>query len=463
MTSAPPIVWRRWWGEVRALALPLVSYWFALFVGLGLFTAAVAVFETMDQEGTLILLGLWLATTVGVSAGQLLALLRLRTVHVVLAMSGSWLFAWLLVLGQIAALGVPSGTGEDIMLVFLILLMVGPFFAVCGVWSLTTHLDIVATWAPLAWLTAAIVVISEKTGAVERWHAGDKWAIWSVLTAPLLGVGVLVVLLYLAARELHRLHHWRTSPRGPDVASEPVRPGFRAPRALPGCGTLGVLVLLGLFLTGASALIAPFLWRTGPGDRDGGDGGSNVAQEQPDDAGHRAQQESERERDASSDGDGISARQLAEQAQQAAKQAAFSLLMLLLLLLLAVLGLLVFGPPLRRMLYLQHLRRPFWPVAPTRRIQQHWRLVEVALGDLGVYRQPGDTAESLARRACAQRRLVDPDALVRCASTADRVVFGLGILPEDADLTRRTAEMTYQAAWDELNESQKFRAMYRFL
>jgi hypothetical protein len=295
-------------------------------------------------------------------------------------------------------------------------------------------------------------VITEKTGKVDSWHAGDKWAIWDVVTVPILGLGVALTLVFLAARETHRLHRWRTSPKASEPTATAASRGARIARANPGLGGVGALLLLGFFLTLTSALIAPYLWRTGPGDRDGDGGGGDPVEQNGDQGGDREPSESEW-------GDP----EWGEKAKRAVQQAAQSLFMLLLMLLLALLGLLVFGPPLRRLLLLQYLRRPFWPVPPTRRVAQHWRVVEIALGDIGLLRQPGDSATSLARRATSTVEFVDPEALFRCATVADRVAYGLGVAPEDTMLARRTAEMTFETVWDELTESQKFRAMYRWL
>ena len=139
------------------------------------------------------------------------------------------------------------------------------------------------------------------------------------------------------------------------------------------------------------------------------------------------------------------------------------LVMLVTMLILALLALAVFGPPARRVLLLRHLRRPFWPVEPSRRVSQSWRLVEIALGDLGIDRRPGDSAEGLAARARGHGGLFDPEDLARCAAIADRVEYGLGLQPADTMFARRTAEMTYQSVWEELTELQKIRAMYRLL
>jgi hypothetical protein len=63
----------------------------------------------------------------------------------------------------------------------------------------------------------------------------------------------------------------------------------------------------------------------------------------------------------------------------------------------------------------------------------------------------------------AQAEFIDAWSPYKEQQPGHGAIYPPGILTDDAELARRTAEMTYQAAWDELSESQKFRAMYRFL
>jgi hypothetical protein len=139
------------------------------------------------------------------------------------------------------------------------------------------------------------------------------------------------------------------------------------------------------------------------------------------------------------------------------------MMFLLLIVILSLLGILVFGPPLRRSLLLSWVRRPPLPTPPSARVEGAWRLVEVALGDLGVERQPGDTAARAVERARERLpRTLNLDPLVEAAEIADRVRFGLGLDPLDEMRARRNAEMAYQAVWEGLGELDKIRAVYRW-
>lgn len=446
--TPPSQFWRRLWLDAKALALPLAGYWASVVLGLLLFTGSVLLLGDDGEAGVVagILGGIWLGTLVGLAAGQLLALLRLRTVWALAASIALWA----------AFTAATAGSGyatsqieqfQPALIAMLIGMVLLPMFLATGHWSLSTHTGMLATFGPLMWFTAAILVTSESTGGSAAWFAGDKWAIWSVFTVPMLGGGVVLVLVYLAGRELHRLHAWRFSPLGPDLPEGATTTvGLRS----AGCGGLVVLLILAIPLTVGTALIAPYFFRSQESD-DGTPRNGPAS---------NGQDPAEPEPQPSSGGGG---QQPMEQMQQAASEAARALITLLMLLLFALLAILVFGPPLRRMLLLQYLRAPFWPVPPSRRVAQHWRLVEIALADADLHRQPGDSATAIALRARAEVALLDPESLQRAAEVADRVAYGVGIAHDDVMVVRRAAEMTYQSVWDDLSEWARWKAMYRLL
>ena len=437
--------WRSLWADAASLAVPLGAYAFATGAGLVIVSALLlANGLTDDAAGWGVLGGCWLATVGGVASGQLAALLRLR----------AWVVATGFVLGVAAIMTaltiVAVNELQTLGIGLVVTAFLGPFFFVSGHLSLSTNAGLPSLFAPILWLTSAILAVAEKRGTSAAWFAGEKWAIWDVFTAPILGFGVLCALVFLASREQHRLHRWRTDPVAPILSVAPAQ--IRRAGSGIGCGGIFALSVLTLALTLASAVSAPYLWRS-EADTDPPDSDATTVDGQPTPDGTDPQPDG-----ASGDGGGPS-----DPIRRAAEQAGTSLIALFLILALLLAGLAVFGPPLRRMLLLQHLRRPFWPISPTRRIAQHWRLAEIALGDGGVPRQPGDDADTLVRRARTQVAFVDADALARCAEIADRVAYGVAIRPEDVMYARRTAEMTYQTVWDELTEWERFKAMYRAL
>ena len=157
---------------------------------------------------------------------------------------------------------------------------------------------------------------------------------------------------------------------------------------------------------------------------------------------------------------------MTEEGVEAAKDAGGALSLSLMLLILLMLMLLVGWRPTWRLLLIRHLREPLWGVSPTTRIEQGWRLVEIALGDVGLYPEPGEDATGLARRAqpeLQRHSLVEVHGLAEAAAAMDRVRFGLGVRPGDVALMERFSVWTMDTVWERLPEGQQLRCMYRAL
>ena len=157
---------------------------------------------------------------------------------------------------------------------------------------------------------------------------------------------------------------------------------------------------------------------------------------------------------------------LGERAVEAGKEASTAVSIGLLLLVLAALAWLVGYRPVRRLLLLRHLRDPLWKVSPTTRVEQGWRMVEIALGDVGIEPLPGEDASGLARRALPvlqQYSAVEVHGMAEAAAAADRVRFGLGVTPADVDTMERFSAWTLDTIWERLSEREQLTAMYRAL
>jgi hypothetical protein len=431
---------RRWFRELWALAGPVSLYWASVVLGLVALAAAVLFTQTFEWHDTAVLLILSAVSLGGVGLGQLLSLSRLRST---LALTG--LFVWFCIGLYVIA------TYDDWMreefgrlgnAFVVILLVFGPIMASGGFWSLRVNRGLAAGWAPALLFIAAILMVANDRGDDAEWFAGNKHAIWSTWTIGILGLAALVQVGFLAARERHRLHRWRSATTAPDLVDQRADPY----RPLAGCGSLAILAILVVVLTLGSALVAPYLWRTGPQDGDGGGSGEPI--DDPSD-----------DRDPNTPSTPDFARRWWRYGQQGAGVACGLLTMVVLTIAL----LLVFGPPTRRQLLLSHLRDPMWPVPPSRRARLHWRLAEIALGDAGIHRKPGETAKDVAERGAAALPGVNLEALVTASEIADRVNHGYTLDPSDADTIRRAAEMTYQAVWETLGELDRVKATYRIL
>ncbi|MCA9490473.1 MAG: hypothetical protein KC621_11135 [Myxococcales bacterium] len=506
----PPGPWARRWRDLRAMAWPLLGYWGMNIVGMVLFGAVLTVYAGPNPELYMVLGIFYAAAVFGIVFGQVCALTRLRLPIVVAAGAT--------VSGITLALTVGSGmSGASPIALFLgIVWFLFPFFSVSGLLSLrTSSLQVFSLFAPIVWITGSVITIAERSGGVGRWKEGAKWAVWDLATAPILLLGVLMAVLYLASRERHRLHRWLTDTNAPEHATTQRIKGSAVGATMSGCATLAAVMLFTVVLTVGTGLLAPFLWRTGPVDGDGPD----TTQPEPDDQdGDGVPDEQERKdgtdpKNADSDGDGLNDGQekragtdpkdpdtdgdglkdgdegpkgtdpkdpdtdgdgigdaedddqgdRSEQMREVMKNVGISLFFLLMMVLLTLVGLFVFGPPLRRSVLLAALRRPPGAQTPSHRVEHAWRITAVALGDLGIETFPGDTATAHALRATQELpKGLNTAPILECAEIADRVRYGLGLDPQDEMRARRNAEMGYQAVWQTLSEWQKVRAVYRW-
>lgn len=95
--------------------------------------------------------------------------------------------------------------------------------------------------------------------------------------------------------------------------------------------------------------------------------------------------------------------------------------------------------PLRRLVTLRHLRRPFWDETVAQRVSNAWQLALVGLRDAGWRTGPGEPPRELARR-------VDVDGLDRCATILERARHGVGLDTGDLAEMQTLATTAYRAA-----------------
>jgi hypothetical protein len=95
--------------------------------------------------------------------------------------------------------------------------------------------------------------------------------------------------------------------------------------------------------------------------------------------------------------------------------------------------------PLRRLLTLRHLRRPFWDETIAQRVSNSWQLALVGLRDAGWRAGQGEAPHELARRTGVE-------GLDRCATILERARHGIGIDAEDLAEMHASAGTAYRAA-----------------
>lgn len=106
---------------------------------------------------------------------------------------------------------------------------------------------------------------------------------------------------------------------------------------------------------------------------------------------------------------------------------------------LAALLLVVLLRPLRRVLHLAHLRRPFWPESADQRVANLWSLASIGLRDAGWYAATGEGPMAFARRTGSR----DVEA---CALVLERSRHGLGAHADDVARMEEAAARAYAAA-----------------
>jgi hypothetical protein len=481
-SAARPGAWRaELWEQIREVSRPLITYWIFLATMFGAFSVA-AMLEGPSLESFGFLACLALTTFSCVAVGQALALLRVRD----WVLFTIWGLTWTVgsVLGMMGAVAVSFVAAPLAVLIFCYVFF-GPMFLLGGAWSVATNRALYSTWVPILYASASAIIMAERKGKVATWMAGEKWAVWDVFTFGVLGAGIALLLAFLVSRESHRLHLWRRNERGL-LRGSVKEEGAARPR-LSCLGWLMLCVLAGGLAIGTAA-VAPFLWRTGPSDKGeetdqqdpqkdkqkdkkkdkkkdkGKDKGKDKKKDKGKDKGKGEPDKSWRDKAKHKVSD--VGEEVEQNLEPVVQQGVDLLSTIITMLILGLLAFFLFYRPVKRLLTIRHLRRPYWAQLPTDRIEQGWRLVEIALGDAGVEPVSGEPAVSyFARAEPALHKLVsgapEVHGLWAAAQIRDRVVFGLGVGPDDLALMDRVSGWAYDTVWDRLQDRGQIKALYR--
>jgi hypothetical protein len=95
--------------------------------------------------------------------------------------------------------------------------------------------------------------------------------------------------------------------------------------------------------------------------------------------------------------------------------------------------------PLRRLITLRHLRRPFWEETVDQRVSNSWQLALIGLRDAGWRAGVTEAPHELARR-------VGVEGLERCAAVLERARHGVGLDADDLGEMHAAADVAYRAA-----------------
>lgn len=380
--------------------------------------------------------GVLLATAVGHVAGNLLGLVGLRLAPVVALFT-------LLFLGAMLS-GLALGP-------FALYAIIATFSALGGYLGVASRLDVVAAWYPLSFCVGGAIVWMNQHEALGKWESGAKHAVWDPFTILCLTGGVFLMLVFLATRNALSLTVWQEVARRRGPEGEP-----RVAVARPGRGSLVVLFVFTVVVLGATALLSPYLFRTGASDGDGS-GQSDATTQQGDGNGGggsgSGQHGKKKGRGGKAGGGGGEPGEPlggsdAEGAADAAGEALEHGMRLLAWLLAAVVALLLLMllvfPPIRRALLLRHLERPLWPVAPTARVMNLWRRALAALAVADIEPSAGEMPRDFARRAEAELSStlhVDAPGLNEAAAMVEKIDYaGRGLSAGDEQAMRQAVE-----------------------
>ena len=444
--------------ERKEQARPISAYWFLLlFSYLMFFVAVITVEKKMDEEDILIFIGIFGTSSVGCALGQIAALYRFREV---IGLLHGFI---VLIFGAIVIDFLP----EPLKITMGMYMFLGNIMFFAGMWSIQAGRAIFASWPPLLFVIGAVVVvINNSPEDLAIWRSGSKWMIWNV--SSLFGFLTATVLLmsYLVIRENLRVFRWRNGPRTTIASEEVLQKEAKARISMKGwVGLLAISCVLSLGV----AFLSPYLWQTGPvhGDDSYNEevemqefdcdnySGCSPPPECRENTGERKERQPTPEPGSE------------RQVEQMIEQMGHFLWILMWMLILLFLFYLVFGAPLRRIVYVRHYRDPLWPISTTKKIENQWDLIRIALADLGVYGRKGDSATTLVEEAIpmlkeltgSNRRI---PGLRNAAMIRDRVVFGLGVGKEDAQKMNENANWVYDSVWNRLGNTHQIKALYRW-
>ncbi len=349
-------------------ALAYLVFWVGGYVAL---LGSVIWYEGANK---LITIGLACAAGLaGLIAGMLVAVVRARTLPVVVVGGVSVTIATILIM-----MARPPFSDEIALMIVMFC-----FAFPCGMLSLQHRWELFASFSPaIGWIGGVFVIIN-KERRLEQWEQ-DKVTAWLPVPLVFLACFLVLWLFYLAAKQAMRVELWQALSGG--VARRISKKA--AVGAIPRKNVLPMLFAAAV-LFAVVAVLSPYLWRTGKGDQDGKDG-------KP----HNGEVENQKgygDEDGNKNGPSMDGEAIVQQMKQlasAAKNTAVKLWPLLLLLLLY--------RPAKRALLQTHLLTPVVPTPPTERIDNHWEYVRIAAEDAGVVPAPSDSVEQLLARIRAK-------------------------------------------------------------
>lgn len=405
---------------------PLLAFWILSVGGLFTMVATIIGLEGGPPNDFETLLSFVFGSIFGLGCGNLLGLLRVRFwLNIVFGVVN-----WIL----LVAFATAGGAGFEVVMLGWIGFLFG--FG-CGHLALSHRFGLAAAWLPILCWVGSIMIYLNDYSRVVQWEQ-SKLSAW--MPIPLFFLACLVVLLlwYMAAKETHRLALWELLGGAPwkRTLIRAVKPRVRLhPRGVAAILALSAIVFV------AGAVISPYLWRTGRGDRE---------------AHHPQAQEPDEPRiDPSNyDWDGVAnaIRRMIKEVEDSASS------------ILPFVPLFLLNRPIRRLARMRHWSKPLWRVPPTQRVKNLWRLVRLGVTDDGWRPRAGTSVQDVVDQVQARAQKTGAarsSSVTEAAEIYGRVRYGLGIRPDDVPRLQKACAQAYQDARRGMTGWQRFWCWWR--
>jgi len=417
--------------SLRLSKKPLLFYFVFTLLGSLALVLTAAWYSTSDDKAVFVFVVGMFAGMLGIAAGQVLALLRLRAMPTVIAW-GALCFG-----GMFAMLWVGLRPPDELTVPMFFFAMALP----CGVFSLQHRYELLSAFWPAVGFIGSVFVILNREGRVSTWEQ-DKLAAWLPVPLFFLFCFVLFMVLFLHAKQTQRVEMWQALSGAAERRVDKRTELSYVPRKnlLP---MLGAVVLLFAF----TAILSPYLFRTGKGDHPSKNKGKQQQEQQE-------QQEPE-PKPGKGKKEPFDGEQLAEMMKKMAEgaQSVAPLLWPLLFLLVAY-------RPAKRALLTTHLKTPVMPTSPSERAWNLWEYVRIGAEDAGVAPTASDSVEELLARIEKDGHARTP-ALEQAAEIYARSRYGFVLRPGDALSMRKPAMLAFVELRRDMTVWQRVKSWWR--
>ncbi len=425
-----PQAWAPPFAEAWKLALrPILVYLAFNVTGFIALVVTIVVYDNVSELGKIV--AACITGIAGAFVGQLVALLRIRLWPIIVG------GIFCSVVAGIIASSAGSGFPDAVAVPIFFFLLAFP----CGLLSLQHRFELLSMfWPAVGWIGSVMVILNREDRAAQ-WDV-NKLNAWLPLPLFFLFCFLALMLVFLASKQTQRVRLWEALSgaleRRVETRKEVALPKPRSRNVLP-----MVAVLIALFAF--TAVLSPFLWRTGKGDRESDNKGAHSKEE-----GRRDTQDDPTQgKHPRFDGEAIM-KMLADMAESVKHNARYLLPLLLLLALYR---------PMKRAFVITHLKTPVFPQSPSERIENLWEYVRIVVEDAGISPSNTDSVEELLARVRASHGV--PPSMTEAAAIYARSRYGYAIAKGDGAAMRRSALLAAATLAQPLTASQKLRAWWR--